>query len=264
MQFPFTKYQGTGNDFVIIDNRALRFPKEDVSLIEKICTRRFGVGADGLMLVENADGYAFRMVYYNADGRQSTMCGNGGRCIAAFAVSHGIAPQAGQFVAIDGPHDYSFTEEGQVQLKMIDVSSIERIENDLIMNTGSPHFVRFTTNVAGCDMVQIGRSVRYSDRFKDGGINVNVVELGEDHAQMRTYERGVEDETYSCGTGTVAVALSVALKKEIHSGTVAISTRGGALKVHFQREGNEFKEIYLEGPATKVYSGVLETDLFGS
>lgn len=262
MQFPFIKYQGTGNDFVIIDNRALLFPKDDVSLIEKICARRFGVGADGLMLVENADGYAFRMVYYNSDGRQSTMCGNGGRCIAAFSVSQGIAPKEGQFIAIDGPHDYSFTEDGQVRLKMIDVSEVERSGNDLIMDTGSPHFVRFTTDVSGCDMVQIGKSVRYSDRFRDGGINVNIVALNDDQVQMRTYERGVEDETYSCGTGTVAVALSVAIEKDMSSGTVPISSRGGDLKVHFRRDGNSFKDIYLEGPAVEVFSGVLETDLF--
>jgi diaminopimelate epimerase len=264
MQFPFIKYQGTGNDFVIIDNRDLRFPKDDVSLIEKICTRRFGVGADGLMLVENADGYAFRMVYYNSDGRQSTMCGNGGRCIAAFAVAQGIAPEEGVFIAIDGPHEYSFTEAGQVRLKMIDVTSIERSESDLIMNTGSPHFVRFVPDVAGCNIVEIGRSVRYSDRFKQEGINVNIVEIGDGHARMRTYERGVEDETFSCGTGTVAAALSVALERELQLGTVAISTPGGALKVHFQREGDHFKEIYLEGPATQVFSGVLETDLVGN
>jgi len=262
MQFPFIKYQGTGNDFVIIDNRDLRFPKYDVSLIEKICTRRFGVGADGLMLVENADGFAFRMVYYNSDGRQSTMCGNGGRCIAAFAVAEDIAPEEGVFIAIDGPHEYSFTEAGQVRLKMIDVTAIERVGTDLIMNTGSPHYVRFVPQVAGCDMVEIGRSVRYNDRFKAEGINVNIVEIAEGQARMRTYERGVEDETFSCGTGTVAAALSVAVQQQLGEGTVLLETKGGLLKVHFQKRGNHFTNIYLEGPATQVYAGVLETDFF--
>jgi diaminopimelate epimerase len=262
MKFQFSKYQGTGNDFVIIDNRAGIFPQENIDLIKQICTPKTGVGADGLMLVEQADGFDFRMVYFNSDGRQSTMCGNGGRCIAAFAVAEGIAPRQGAFIAVDGPHEYSFTEGDEVVLKMTDVSDIEFQDADLIMNTGSPHFVRFVEDVKACDMVSIGKSVRYHERFLKEGINVNIVDLLSGQAHMRTYERGVEDETYSCGTGTVAAALSIALQQEIQDGIIPIQTKGGLLKVHFKRRGKTFYDICLQGPAKVVFTGTLDTTCF--
>jgi len=262
MQFPFTKFQGTGNDFVIIDNRLLTFPKEDTDLIEKICTRRFGIGADGLMLVEDAEGYDFRMVYYNADGRQSTMCGNGGRCIAAFSYLKEIAGKEGRFIAIDGPHDYCISPDGLVKLNMIDVDSYEQSGDDYILFTGSPHYVRFVEDLDRADMYEGGRVIRYSERFKAGGINVNFVEKNEEVCGLRTYERGVEDETYSCGTGTVAAALSIALKYNLQHGPVELNTKGGKLNVHFDREGDTFKNVWLEGPALKVAEGILDTEDF--
>lgn len=262
MRFRFQKFQGTGNDFVIIDNRDLRFPKDDVALIEKICDRRFGIGADGLMLVEDADGYDFRMVYYNSDGRQSTMCGNGGRCISKFTFLNKISDASGQFIAIDGPHDYSINEEGFVKLNMIDVHDIEKVGEDYVMFTGSPHYVRFVSDLFEMDMYNGGRSIRYSERFAKEGINVNFVEKSDDVCALRTYERGVEDETYSCGTGTVAAALSIAERFSIAGGPVHLNTKGGPLNVYFEKKDGGYQDIWLEGPATFVFEGVLDTDDF--
>lgn len=262
MQFEFQKFQGTGNDFVIIDNRSLTFPKDDVALIEKICDRRFGIGADGLMLVENAEGFDFKMVYYNSDGRQSTMCGNGGRCISAFSFMNQIAQNKGRFIAIDGPHDYSINEEGFVKLNMIDVQDIEKVQDDFVMFTGSPHYVKFVDGLDQADMYQGGKAIRYSERFTKEGINVNFVEKSENICAVRTYERGVEDETYSCGTGTVAAALSIAEKFDITKGPVHLNTKGGSLNVYFERQRGGYKEIWLEGPAKFVFKGILDTKNF--
>lgn len=262
MQFGFQKFQGTGNDFVIIDNRMLTFPKNDIQLIERICDRRFGIGADGLMLVEEAEEFDFKMVYYNSDGRQSTMCGNGGRCISAFAFQNGIAEENGQFVAIDGPHDYAINEEGLVKLNMIDVNEIEKSGDDYIMFTGSPHYVRFVKGLADADMYGGGQSVRYSDRFAKEGINVNFVEKTDGICAVRTYERGVEDETYSCGTGTVAAALSIAEEFDLTKGPVNLSTKGGLLNVYFNKKEKAYSDIWLEGPAKFVFEGVLNLEDF--
>ena len=260
MQFNFQKYQGTGNDFVIIDNRDLKFPKEDIQVIERICDRRFGVGADGLMLVENAEGYDFKMVYYNSDGRQSTMCGNGGRCISAFVLNNKIANRQGRFIAIDGPHDYTINEEGLVKLNMIDVNDIEKVGEDYVLFTGSPHYVKFTEDLENADMFSGGRSIRYNERFKKEGINVNFVEKSENVCALRTYERGVEDETYSCGTGTVAAALSIAEKFNLLIGPVHLSTKGGYLNVYFEKKDEAYSNIWLEGPAKFVFDGVLNLE----
>ncbi|HUH75679.1 MAG TPA: diaminopimelate epimerase [Chitinophagales bacterium] len=258
MHFNFQKYQGTGNDFVILDNRDFKFPKDDIQLIERICDRRFGVGADGLMLVENADGFDFRMVYYNSDGRQSTMCGNGGRCIAAFVMNNKIAGSKGQFIAIDGPHDYVINEEGLVKLNMIDVNDIELSGEDYILFTGSPHYVKFVDDLQNADMYNGGKSIRYNDRFKQEGINVNFVEKNEHTCALRTYERGVEDETYSCGTGTVAAALSIAEKFNMHNGPIHLETKGGLLNVYFEEKDGAYSNIWLEGPVKFVFDGVLD------
>lgn len=258
MQFNFQKYQGTGNDFVIIDNRDLKFPKEDIPIIERICDRRFGVGADGLMLVENAEGYDFKMVYYNSDGRQSTMCGNGGRCIAAFVLNNKIANPQGQFIAIDGLHDYTINAEGLVKLNMINVNQIEVSGEDFIMFTGSPHYVKFVEDLENADMYNGGRTIRYNDRFSQEGINVNFVEKNENICALRTYERGVEDETYSCGTGTVAAALSIAEKFNLHSGPIQLATKGGELNVYFEKKNGAYSDIWLEGPAKFVFDGVID------
>ena len=255
MEWSFRKYQGTGNDFIIVHDPENAFPADDIKLIEHLCHRRFGIGADGLMLVRPEEGFDFRMVYFNADGRESTMCGNGGRCIAAFAFHSGLASANGQFIAIDGPHDYQILQDGSVKLKMIDVESYRMDGTDMIMNTGSPHYVSMRKDVAAIDIVPEARAIRYNATFAKEGINVNFVEEQAGQCMLRTYERGVEDETYSCGTGTVAAALALAIQNGWTTGPVSLQTKGGQLKVWFEKVGDAFRNIWLEGPAVEVFSG---------
>lgn len=256
MQIDFLKYQGTGNDFILIDNRLLFFPKENTHLVHQFCDRKFGIGADGLMLLENASGYDFKMVYYNADGNESTMCGNGGRCIAAFATHLGITQKLGKFIAIDGEHDF-IIENNSVRLKMIDVPAIYKddITKDFVLFTGSPHYVRFESDIENIDLVSEAKKIRYNKVYAKEGINVNFVEVNDGGIKMRTYERGVEDETLSCGTGTVAVALSYAVRQQINKGKIDISTPGGHLAVSFELKEDIFTDIWLEGPASYVFKG---------
>lgn len=256
MQFSFSKYQGTGNDFVLIDNRDEHFPEADHALVKRICDRHFGVGADGLMLLQNAVAYDFRMIYYNADGNESTMCGNGGRCIAAFARQLGIVEHGGTFSAIDGGHEFEISGD-VVKLKMIDVDSFRQEGNELVLFTGSPHYVCFHQGIDGIDMNKEARKIRYNDTYRNEGINVNFVEEKGGAIFMRTYERGVEGETLSCGTGTVAVALSIAIRNKIENGPLTIHTPGGQLKVSFEREGQAFTNIWLQGPALRVFEGTI-------
>ncbi|MBP6047964.1 MAG: diaminopimelate epimerase [Chitinophagales bacterium] len=259
MHFNFYKYQGTGNDFVLIDNRSLFFPNENIELIRKLCDRKFGVGADGLMLLENIEQYDFKMVYYNADGNESTMCGNGGRCIAAFANQLGIVKDKGKFMAIDGVHDFTIDKDN-VHLRMIDVAEIKMDKNDYVLFTGSPHYVSFRTALSQINILEEAQKVRYNDTFKEKGINVNFVEIKEDNVSMRTYERGVEDETLSCGTGTVAVALCVAHIRNQSAGQINIKTPGGILSVAFMKYENKYTDIWLIGAANFVFSGTINID----
>lgn len=254
MQFQFYKYQGTGNDFVLIDNRNLFFPKENVSMIKYICDRRLGVGADGLMLLENIDGYDFKMVYYNSDGNESSMCGNGGRCISAFAKQLGIVDNKGNFIAIDGLHEFIIENE-LVHLKMIDVSEVLRDNEAYVLFTGSPHYVCFRNEINKINLVPEARSIRYNNTYKQNGININFVEEQANIFSMRTYERGVEDETLSCGTGTVAVALSIAIKNNLPSGKIEINTLGGKLQVAYTKVDTTFINIWLIGAAKLVFKG---------
>lgn len=256
----FWKYQGAGNDFVMLDQREHKWlNRENTDKIAHLCDRRFGIGADGLILLENRPGYDFEMIYFNADGRESTMCGNGGRCIAAFAQHLGIIDKHCRFWAIDGEHEAWIKEKGWVELKMTDVQSVERADNTFILNTGSPHYVRFVNDVRGCDMVQEGRAVRYSERFKNEGINVNLVQPNPDGSlDIRTYERGVEDETLACGTGVTAAAIASCLYGNRYSGQaeVPVRARGGDLAVRFKNAGGgKFTDIWLCGPAQPVFKG---------
>ncbi|MDO5616910.1 MAG: diaminopimelate epimerase, partial [Cruoricaptor ignavus] len=231
----FYKYQGTGNDFVMVDNRDLQFPK-NTELVKQLCDRRFGIGGDGLILLENddnADVFDFKMVYYNSDGNESTMCGNGGRCIVAFAHFLDIFEEKCTFNAIDGRHDAEI-KNGIVKLKMIDVNQIAKNENNFVMNTGSPHFVKYVNDVQHYDVYKNGNAIRNSETYKTEGINVNFVEqMNEDELFVRTYERGVEDETFSCGTGVTASALSFFLNE--NKNNVKIKTLGGNLKVYAEK-----------------------------
>lgn len=253
MQFNFYKFQGTGNDFIMIDDRLRTFPIDE-TVINAWCDRKFGIGADGLILLQNEEGYDFRMVYFNADGKESTMCGNGGRCIAAFAKFLKIPLTQQQFVAIDGPHDFIFNGD-MVQLKMKDVAQIQHLDDAYVMDTGSPHYVVFGRDIAAMELVEKARKIRYNDKFKAVGINVNFTEKIDHQYFIRTYERGVEDETLSCGTGTVATALSWALKEGLADGKIALITQGGKLNVHFKQNNGQFSDIWLEGAAVFVFEG---------
>ncbi len=252
----FSKYQGTGNDFVIIDNREVLHTKLTPGLINTICNRRFGVGADGLMLLNSKPGYDFEMVYYNADGHEGSMCGNGGRCIVQFAHDLGIGNNSFKFIAVDGEH-IAHVKDGEVALKMMDVKGIEEKNDEYaVLNTGSPHYVKKVTDLSGMDVYTAGRAIRYSDAYKEQGINVNFVEqLNDGTLKVRTYERGVEDETFSCGTGVTAAALAFG-KGATGFHSVDIEVLGGRLNVSYNRNADgSYENIWLKGPAEKVFEG---------
>lgn len=254
MEISFSKYQGTGNDFIILDNRQGAYNELSKKTIEFLCHRRFGIGADGLMMLNNAEGYDFEMKYFNADGAEGSMCGNGGRCIAAFANAHGIVGESCTFIAYDGPHSARI-KDGLVSLKMNPVNEITKVGDGVFLNTGSPHYISFCKEVDSLDVVPEGRKVRYSAEFKDHGVNVNFVEkMSDDTILVRTYERGVEDETYSCGTGVTAAAIAFAAEQPDVK-TVRVKTKGGDLSVTFENKENGYDEIWLTGPATFVFSG---------
>lgn len=251
----FFKYQGTGNDFVMIDNRDLQFPK-NTAIIEKFCDRRFGIGGDGLILLENHNNADFKMVYYNSDGNESTMCGNGGRCLVAFAHFLDIFEDKCTFEAIDGLHEAE-VNNGIVKLKMIDVENISKDGENSVLNTGSPHFVQYVQDVENFDVYQNGYDIRNNDIYKKEGINVNFAEQkNDDEIFVRTFERGVEDETYSCGTGVTAAALTFMQNKDLKA--VKVKTLGGNLKVYAEKDGSSFKNIWLEGPAKQVFKGKIQ------
>ncbi|SDK62669.1 diaminopimelate epimerase [Catalinimonas alkaloidigena] len=256
MLLRFHKYHGTGNDFIMVDDRN-QSVKLSQAMIARLCNRHFGIGADGLILVRNHPEYDFEMVYHNADGGVGTMCGNGGRCTVAFAHALGIIGTKTRFLAADGPHEAEI-REGLVYLHMQAVEGIDRAADHVFLDTGSPHYVKWVDNLAAYDVVGEGKAIRYDERFAPGGgTNVNFVERAPDGAvQVRTYERGVEDETLSCGTGVTAVALSSGLPSPVR-----ISTRGGNLRVAFEQidGSNHFQNIQLIGPAQTVFTG--EVDL---
>jgi diaminopimelate epimerase len=265
----FWKYQGAGNDFVMLDQRQDQdVMRSDTAYIEKLCDRRFGIGADGLILLQNLDGYDFEMVYFNSDGRESSMCGNGGRCIAAFARDLGIIGNTCRFWAIDGEHEAKVSptaipNEAWVELKMTDVQNVLVQGNTYQLNTGSPHYVRFEDAVESLDMMAEGKAVRYSDAFKQEGINVNIVcdnpaKTRENGLFIRTYERGVEAETFACGTGVTAAAIATYFQKNYPPGAyeIPVEAKGGSLSVRFNAQaGGLFTDIWLCGPAAFVFEG---------
>ena len=259
MKIEFFKYQGTGNDFVILDNRDNQYSGLSVKQVSLICDRRFGIGADGLMLLNKKEGYDFEMIYYNADGNESSMCGNGGRCLVQFAYHQGMHKSTYHFIAPDGEHVADIGIDHIVRLKMQDVSKVEQHNSHSILNTGSPHFVKFADNVKDIDVLETGRDIRYSKEFKNEGINVNFVEsIGADGIYVRTYERGVEDETMSCGTGVTASALMSA-HNEKGFNRVEVKTPGGSLSVEFDKmDDQHFENIWLCGPAELVFKGEME------
>ncbi len=257
MKFQFQKYQGTGNDFILADNRKNEYGSLTKQQIQRLCDRRFGIGGDGLMLLNEKAGYDFEMKYYNADGREGSMCGNGGRCLVKFAYQLGIHREKYRFLAADGVHEAEIDPDGIVSLKMKDVKTIRKFHNDFLLDTGSPHYVKLVTDVMDLDVYKKGYEIRHSKEFEEEGINVNFVEqLTEpDKIIVRTFERGVEDETYSCGTGVTAAAL-VCYHNENGFNDVEVKTLGGLITVEFDRvDENKFENIWLCGPAEKVFEG---------
>jgi len=253
VEIQFVKYQGTGNDFVMIDNTNNQYPEFSIDQVAVICNRRFGVGADGLIILEKDSVSDFKMNYYNADGSQS-FCGNGGRCAVAFAYALGMISKTCSFVAIDGIHYAEVIENEVIKLKMGKISRIEKIDSDYFIHTGSPHYVRFNEN-SNLDIVEFGKSIRYSERYIKDGTNVNLAKVQTDCIEVQTYERGVEDETLSCGTGVTAVALIYASLNSAQQGKTPIKTKGGLLSVYWEKNEGEFNNVYLEGAATRVYEG---------
>ena len=260
MNIKFFKYQGTGNDFIMIDDRISLFPSENNTLlIEKLCHRRFGIGADGLILLQKHDSADFTMKYYNSDGRESSMCGNGGRCIAQFAKDLNLVNDRAMFYAVDGYHEADY-QNGIVSLLMKDVDSIEkRSDNEFVLNTGSPHYVVFSdVDIDSLDIVGLAKKIRYNDEFAKEGINVNFVNIiSENELKVRTYERGVEDETYSCGTGVTASVLAYSQRNSISGKPINVQTLGGILSVKYTPNEQTFKQVYLQGPALRVFEGEL-------
>lgn len=251
----FYKYQGTGNDFILIDNRLLSFDKNDTKHIKFLCDRRFGIGADGLILLELHEQADFKMVYFNSDGSESSMCGNGGRCIVAFAKFLGIVGDHATFEAVDGFHQAQI--DGLIiKLQMQDVDHLKIFDSHVFLDTGSPHHVQMEPDLAQLDVKKIGASIRYGEPYKKIGTNVNFVsKVSDDVFSVRTYERGVEDETLSCGTGVTAVALAMNFTGKTDKNKITLNVEGGTLQVSFDPDQQGFKNIWLMGPAVQVFKG---------
>ncbi|WP_396138229.1 diaminopimelate epimerase [Flavobacterium sp.] len=259
MQFTFYKYQGTGNDFIMLDNRLLTFPKKDIQLIEQLCDRRFGIGADGLILLESHTNYDFKMVYFNSDGNESSMCGNGGRCLVAFAKQLGIIEASAEFEAVDGYHYAEISTDELVSLQMKEVDNIKVHQNYSFLNTGSPHHVQIVSDLKTLDVKLEGSKIRYSELYGADGSNVNFVhQIDSKTFSVRTYERGVEDETLSCGTGATAVAIAMHHVGKTKSNSIDLQVEGGKLSVQFKENNGVYSDIFLVGPATFVFEGTID------
>jgi diaminopimelate epimerase len=258
----FAKYHGAGNDFIIIDNRTinLNLNKEQIA---RLCHRRFGIGADGLMLLHTSPHFDFKMSYYNSDGAEGSMCGNGGRCITAFANEIEIIGDIALFEAVDGLHTASINKKEQstwdISLAMNNLSDIQTIGNSFYLNTGSPHHIDFCKNIDSLDVFKLGKSIRNSAQYQAiGGTNVNFVQIEKDFLKIRTYERGVEDETLACGTGATAAAIAYAHHYKIYNREIKVNARGGELRISFDYQNGEYKKILLSGAAQLVFKGKID------
>ena len=262
MNIVFSKFHGAGNDFVIIDNREGIY-NLSTKQIALICHRHFGVGADGLMLLNASKLYDFEMKYYNSDGKEGSMCGNGGRCIIAFADYIRMPKKEFVFSAVDGLHKAIILNNDQpiweVSLQMIDVTGVDTTVGNYFLDTGSPHHIEFVDDVEQIDVYKMGKSIRYSKQYESiGGVNVNFVSFHEAQINVRTYERGVEAETLACGTGVTAVAMAIAIMNNVIKGDYKLRARGGDLKVRFDRGEDHFTNVWLTGPAALVFSGEIK------
>ena len=258
MQLEFYKYQGTGNDFVMIDNRSKTFPKENTELVAHLCNRRFGIGADGLILLETDTETDFRMVYYNSDGNLSSMCGNGGRCLVAFAKKLNLIQKETTFVATDGLHYATVADDGIVSLQMIDVAAIKNTSEYSYLNTGSPHHVQLVDNLEQYNVKENGAAIRYGNLYGKEGSNINFVKkINENTFSLRTYERGVEDETLACGTGATAVAIAMNAIGQTNLNVINLNVEGGKLTVSFEKGNGKYTNVFLKGPAEFVFKGTI-------
>ncbi len=261
MKITFFKFHGNGNDFILVDGMTNPV-KLTTEQIRQMCHRRFGIGADGLMEIFPDTHHAFAMKYYNSDGLEGTMCGNGGRCIAAFAFWQGYDGNKFSFQAIDGVHQAVIESVIQpekqwfVSLQMQDVKDIEQVESDFYINTGSPHLIKFVDDVHAIDVFTLGRKIRQTTCLESGGVNVNFVQRTPYGLFVRTYERGVEDETMSCGTGVTASAIAAGILNNKNNWD--IETRGGRFKVDFINELSTRTQVWLRGPANLTFSGEIE------
>lgn len=262
MTISFEKYHGAGNDFILLDNRTEQYNQLTSANIADLCHRRFGIGADGLMMLNSHPNYDFAMRYFNSDGKESTLCGNGGRCITAFAKRLKLIQEDANFIAIDGPHRAAVLANGDIRLAMNDVHEVETHETYMALNTGSPHYVCFTDDANDIDVPAEGRLIRNSPKYRDEGINVNFVsEINNNELYVRTYERGVEDETWSCGTGVTAAAMAFAINRQGPQ-SIRVQTKGGVLNVSFEANAQQFTNVFLSGPAQWVFSGQIEWTLW--
>jgi diaminopimelate epimerase len=263
MSIKFYKFESTGNDFIIIDNRVKSVILSNQQ-IKKICDRRFGVGANGLIFYNQSNNYDFEMKYFNANGYEGSMCGNGGRSLIAFSHFIGDAINDVTFNAVDGMHKGSIISKSSdkqwlIKLQMIEVEKYKMVDKAYDIDTGSPHYVEFLEELKDINVYEKGRSIRYNDVYVKNGTNVNFVEvIDENKLFVRTYERGVEDETYSCGTGVTASALAYAIKNNLQQASINIKVFGGNLKVSFEREGNKFYNIWLEGSSNFIFKGEMD------
>ncbi len=262
MKISFVKYHGAGNDFIIIDNRKSKIELSKVQ-IERLCHRRFGIGADGLMILEHSVDYDFRMKYYNSDGAEGSMCGNGGRCIVAYAFHLNIIESKTHFIAVDGEHHAKINividNILDISLEMNDVSEIQTKPHSYFIDTGSPHHISFVDKVDDMDVFNKGKEIRHSAEYQSiNGANVNFVEIADDYLKIRTFERGVEDETYACGTGATAAAIAFSQKTNKYNNEIKIKALGGNLRVAFDINDNVYSNIVLSGPAEFVFSGNIE------
>ncbi len=255
MKQEFYKYQGTGNDFILIDNRNQSFDAQNWEKIKIMCDRKFGIGADGLILLEKSENTDFKMRYFNADGKEGSMCGNGGRCIVHFANFLRIIRDKCTFEAVDGLH-FATIKGNSVELQMTDVQNITANKDTLFLNTGSPHHIEFTDAVSEMDVYNKGREIRYAAPYFNEGTNVNFVEqINENTFKVRTYERGVENETLSCGTGVTAVAIAANKANKTKDNHIYLETLGGKLEVHFKTQNNQYQNVFLKGNVSQVFKG---------
>lgn len=256
MELRFSKWHGTGNDFILVDDRAANFPAKDIALVKRLCDRHFGIGSDGLILIQapRSPDAGFHMEFFNPDASQS-FCGNGSRCAFAFWRTLGGDRDTAHFTAIDGLHEASLDPLG-VRVSLAQPKSVERIADDIdFIHTGSPHLLVWTNDPEAIDIFPEAHRFRYNERFAKEGVNVNFLRWSNGRVEMRTYERGVEAETLSCGTGVTAAAIDALHRGHASGISVPVHTRGGDLRVDVAMDSGRVGKVELIGPAQFVFSG---------